>query len=89
VTAVLYVALTIAGCAVAMVFSYLAGYEHRAWQPCTCLPVVLEPAPDGWRPATAAEYGARQAMTQITFSEIEALGALAEKTFGHTWERLN
>jgi hypothetical protein len=89
VTAVLYVTLTIVCCVVAMVFSYLAGYEHRAWQPCGCLPVVLEPAPDGWRPATAAEYGARQAMHEITFSEIEALGALAERTFGHTRERLN
>jgi len=87
--ALLYAALTLTCCVIAMVFSYLAGYEHGARQPCACLPIVLDPAPDGWRPATAAEYGARQAMEQLTFSEIDALGALAERTFGHTWERLN
>ena len=64
--------------------SFAAG---RTGRPCGCLPLVLEPPADGWRPATAAEYGARRAMNEITFSEIEALGEIAERTFGHTWER--
>jgi hypothetical protein len=28
-------------------------------------------------------------MSQLTFSEIDALGELAERTFGHVWERDN
>lgn len=67
----------------------LAFAAGRAGRACGCLPVVLEPPADGWRPATAAEYGARAAMEELTFSEIEALGQLAERTFGHTWERNN
>jgi len=64
---------------------YLAGRTGR--QPCQCLPLVLEPRPDDWRPATAAEHGARRAMNNITWSEIDQLGAIAERTFSHTWER--
>jgi hypothetical protein len=74
------------GCIVSTA-SYLAGYERHRRKPCTCPPVVLEPRADDWRPATAAEYGARRAMQEITWSEIDQLGAIAEATFGHTWER--
>ena len=69
---------------VAVSLGFAAGRAARV--PCGCL-VVLEPRADDWRPATAAEYGARQAMGEITFSEIDQLGAIAERTFGHTWER--
>ena len=54
---------------------------------CGCLPVVLEPHADGWRVIPAAEYSAIRAMNEITWSEIDQLGAIAERTFGHTWER--
>jgi hypothetical protein len=64
--------------------SFAAGRAGRA---CGCLPIVLEPRADDWRPAGADLYGARRAMAVITFSEIEALGDVAERTFGHTWER--
>ena len=89
IATIVYAALIVAACAAAMIFAYLAGYEHRARLPCGCRPVVLEPRADGWRPADAAEYGARIAMEELTFSEIEALGQLAERTFGHTRERNN
>jgi hypothetical protein len=68
----------------AVSLGFAAGRAARV--PCGCL-VMLEPRADDWRPATAAEHGARQAMDRITFSEIEALGEIAERTFGHTWER--
>lgn len=70
-----------------LIVGALAFAAGRAGRPCGCLPIVMEPRPDDWRPATAAEYGARQAMNVLTFSEIDALGEIAERTFGHTWER--
>jgi hypothetical protein len=84
---ILYPVLAAALGSVTAAAGWLAGYGYGRRRPCRCLPVVLEPRADGWRPATAAEYGARQAMNLITFSEIEALGELAERTFGHVWEQ--
>jgi hypothetical protein len=82
---ILYPILAAALGLITVSLGYLAGRTGR--QPCSCLPLVLEPRADDWRHITPGEYGARQAMTQLTFSEIEAFGEIAERTFGHTWEK--
>lgn len=67
--------------------AFAAGRSTRGRNPCGCLPIVLEPRADDWRGISAAEYGALRAMNEITFSEIDQLGVIAERTFGHVWER--
>ena len=63
----------------AVAWAFLAGRAAREERP----PAAPEPPAAGWQPSTPAEYSALRAMEDITFSEIDQLGDIAERTFGH------